>query len=121
VIGLSGAAAVTYNDRYIILVGGAVLKEPGGLHPCEVTYQEDSKRGVEVGWYNNRVFVYDVKEDSYEELSEPLPYSAHDIRATILSDTIYAIGGENIDGTVSNTCAYVRIGKIQEIGENLGK
>lgn len=112
VIGLSGAAALPYVDRFILLIGGGVAKEEG-RGECVMTYEEDAQRGVRVGWYNDCVLVYDTATDSYAEVSDRLPYATHDIRAARLGDTIYAIGGENDDRSVSNTCAHVRVGTIQ--------
>lgn len=111
VIGLSGAAALPYGDRFILLIGGGVAKEEG-RGECAMTYEEDTQRGVRVGWYNDCVFVYDTATDTYTEVSERLPHATHDIRAERIGDTIYAIGGENYDRSVSNTCAHVRVGKI---------
>ena len=111
VIGLSGAAALPVADRFILLIGGGVAKE-AGRQDCVMTYEEDVRRGVRVGWYNDRVFVYDATTDTYTEVSGRLPYPTHDIRAERVGDTIYAVGGENDDRSVSNTCAHVRVGKI---------
>ena len=113
--GLSGAAAIPFMDRYIIILGGAIPSKKGGGDGM-LTYRDDPKRGVRVGWYNEIVFVYDSEKNSYVQLHEKLPWGTHDIRASILDDTIFAIGGETVDASTSNTCSNVRVGKIEEVG-----
>ncbi len=110
--GLSGAAAIACRDRYIIILGGAVpVREGAG--ECKVLYLPDEKRGVKVGWYNETILVYDVKRARYDVLDGGLPWPAHDIRAAVADETIYAVGGETVDASTSNTCSKVRVGKIR--------
>ncbi len=110
---LSGHQAVAYADRYIILIGGAV-RFP--LFDQELLYQSvevDSKRGILIGGYSDLAWVYDTQTDSYDLLAERLPYGLNDLRACISDNTIYIVGGENVDVTASNTTNAFMIGKIE--------
>ena len=109
--GLSGAAAVALDDRYVALVGGAV-PDPVNPGTCQVRFAPEDERGVRVGWYNEKAFVFDTSTYRYEVIEDPLPWPAHDIRATTVDQNIVAVGGENVDPTTSNTCSKVRIGKV---------
>ena len=100
---LSGADAVTYADRYAIVVGGTIGST------TEV-YEPELKRKVRE--YNPIVWVYDVETNLYTELRNRMPHGANDIRATLMGDTVYAVGGENVDKKTSNTMDYLRIGKL---------
>lgn len=109
---LRGHCALSYGDRYIILAGGCggipLLGERVPYQTCKV----DSRRGVVVGEYSDLVLVYDAEEDRYSVLPERLPHGYNDIRGCVLGDTIYLVGGENIDVTTSNTSNVVTVGQI---------
>ncbi|MBI3921648.1 MAG: hypothetical protein HY318_09545 [Armatimonadetes bacterium] len=100
---LSGADAVAYRNRYIILIGG-----------CSVTSHTvfEPSLGRSVEEYNDIVWVYDIREDRYTPLNDRLPHGVNDVRAAILGDTVYALGGENVDEPTSNTTNYFQIGRI---------
>ncbi len=100
---LSGAAAVTYQDRYIIILGGCA-------GPAREVF--DSRLGRTVGEYNDVVWVYDLETDTYAALDERLPHGVNDLRAAIAGDTIYLLGGENVDQETSNTTNHFQIGTI---------
>lgn len=99
---LSGHDAVSYGDRYVILVGGAP----------EWTAEQNKAYSRAPDEYSNRVLVYDVKRDRFEILPSAMPHGTNDIRAARIGRTIYAIGGENVDKATSNTTKFLRIGKI---------
>jgi N-acetylneuraminic acid mutarotase len=110
--GLSGAAAVVFEDRFIILLGGAIPTTEQGPD-ATITYRQDEGRGIKVGWYNETIFVYDIEEGEYATVDDGLPWGTHDVQAVILGNTIHAVGGENVDASTSNTCAQVRVGKVE--------
>jgi len=110
--GLSGAAALPLDDRHIIIVGGAMPTSKNG-GDAVLTYREDPKRGVRVGWYNENVIVYDARKDRYQTADGRLPMGTHDIRAAILERTVYTVGGENLDPSTSNTCSAVQVGALE--------
>lgn len=110
--GLSGAAALPFGDRHILILGGAIPTSKEGPDGTLI-YRDDPKRGVKVGWYNEDIFVYDARKDRYQTADGQLPMGVHDIRAAISGNMIYAIGGENVDPSTSNTCSLVRIGTVE--------
>ncbi|MBN1346631.1 MAG: hypothetical protein JXQ73_28330 [Phycisphaerae bacterium] len=99
---LSGHDAVAYRDRYIILLGGAAFFSP-----------EQTKRWPQdKGYYSNVVLVFDAKTNTYHPMPSKMPYATNDIRVALIGDTIYALGGENIDPATSNTTKWFRVGRI---------
>jgi N-acetylneuraminic acid mutarotase len=109
---ISGHQVVVYDDRYLIILGGVVRFSFLGQ---ELTYQisKVDKRGVLVGEYSDLVWVYDTQTDSYELIHERMPHGVNDIRACIRDNIIYAVGGENVDVTTSNTTNAFMIGEIR--------
>jgi hypothetical protein len=100
---LSGHDAVTYRDRYIILLGGAAFFSP----------EQEKRWPQEKGYYNSVVLVFDTKTNTYHPMPSPMPHATNDIRAALIGDTIYALGGENIEPQTSNTTRWFRIGRIR--------
>ncbi len=99
---LSGHDAVGYADRYVIIVGGAP----------DWSAEQNKAYGRVPNEYSNRVLVYDTKRDRFEMLPSPMPHGTNDIRVVRIGQTLYALGGENVDKTTSNTTKFLRIGKI---------
>ena len=87
---ISGWAGDTYENRYIIVVGGVVGKET----------------------WSDLPFVYDTKEDRWMKIESPLPPGAffNDSGVRIIGDTIYVIGGEGPHGSHFN---HFLIGRIK--------
>jgi N-acetylneuraminic acid mutarotase len=104
-LALSGGAAVTYQDRYIILLGGSHMSTAA----CEFRFE-----GEVISGYNDRVYVYDTLADQYTQLEDRMPAGLNDIKACIIGDTIYAAGGESIDKRTSNTVNLLQIGRVEE-------
>jgi len=100
--GLSCGCAVTYADRYVIIMGGA------GHGQTTFTFE-----GEKIGGYNDKVLVYDTATDRYFILDEPMPAGLNDVKAAIIGDTIYVVGGESVDPRHSNTVNLLQIGKIE--------
>jgi N-acetylneuraminic acid mutarotase len=57
--------------------------------------------------------VYDTANRSYEWSRTPMPRGHNDIRAAVLDEKIYVVGGENADVTLSNTTSDVVIAEIE--------
>ena len=85
---ISGWEGETFDNRYIIAVGGA------GKH------------------WNDVPFVYDTKEDRWLRSTSPLPPGAvfNDPGVCIIGDTIYVAGGEGSGGSHFN---HFLVGKIK--------
>ena len=105
---LAGMDCVAYENRYIIVVGGAALVS---------SYSEELKelhrnvRGHEY-YYCPFVLVYDTETDHWKRLPSLLPVPTNDIRIVLLDKKLYALGGENIERATSNTTPWFRIGHI---------
>ena len=106
-----GGAAVAVRDRYILILGG-VLEWPGEGNRRESSVLVDPKRKVLLGQYSTRVLIFDVSTRSYTWASEPMPRGHNDIRACLLGDSIYVLGGENSDVTLSNTTADFQVATV---------
>ena len=104
---LSGHDAVSYGDRYVILAGGAP----------DWSADQDKAYGRVPNEYSNRVLVYDTKRDAYRMLPSPMPHGTNDIRVARIGQTVYALGGENVEKATSNTTNFLRIGTIVTAGE----
>jgi len=107
--GLSGLDCCVYRDRYIIVVGGAAATsdyttEMRGLAERDPLHQY---------YYCPFVLVYDTATDRWHRMPSLLPMPTNDIRVVILGDTLYALGGEHIDPSTSNTTPWLRIGQIR--------
>jgi N-acetylneuraminic acid mutarotase len=103
---LSGAAAVTYQDRYVLILGGYA----GGKRDVF-----DARLGRQVGEYNDVVWAYDVETNTYTALDERLPHGVNDLRAALVNDTLYAVGGENVDPPTSNTTDHLQVGRMMAV------
>ncbi len=110
---LSGHQALSYADRYIILVGGNFRFSLLGQDLLYQTTKVDPERKVLIGEYSDLVWVYDTQADSYDLLPERIPHGHNDVRACIRNNTIYVVGGENCDVTTSNTTNSFIVGKIE--------
>jgi hypothetical protein len=103
---VSGMDAVTWKDRYIILLGGA----------ADLSAEQRKQWKPQAGYYCNVVLVFDTKTATYHAMPSPMPYATNDVRAAILGDNVYALGGESIDKATSNTTQWLRIGRIRTRG-----
>jgi len=108
----SGGTVVSILGRYIAFLGGAIQLEDGSIYLIETI---DPQRNVRIGEYNNRVWIYDTVENNYRELPTRMPHGINDIKSCCIGDTIYVVGGENIDQTTSNTANYLQIGDISNV------
>jgi N-acetylneuraminic acid mutarotase len=113
-VGLSGHDAVSYADRYIILIGGCVRIPVCGQQVMYAGFTKDD-RGLLVGQYSDLVWVYDTLTDTIELLEERCPHALNDLRACIDGETLYLAGGENADVTLSNTSNAFTIGTIETV------
>ena len=105
---VSGFDCCVYGDRYIILVGGAAITSD---------FSDEMRAIVErdrfgASYYSPFVLVYDSQADRWGRLPSTMPVATNDIRVVISGDTLYAIGGENIEPATSNTTPWLRIGRI---------
>ncbi len=105
---VSGMDCCVYKDRYIIVVGGAVETAD---FSSEMLAQQQQDR-FHKSYYCPFVVVYDTATDSWHRLPTRLPMPTNDIRVVIAGNTLYAIGGENIEPATSNTTPWLRVGQI---------
>ena len=97
---LSGADAIAYDNRYIIIMGG---------------FSSEESHHTESGYYNTTVLAYDTQTDTYDELRTPLLKATNDIHAALIGQSIYAVGGENNDPGTANTTKWLRIGDLSYV------
>ena len=102
--GLSGADTAVYNDRYIVLVGGAMP-----VNPDEV----EDWQPPQPGYYNHTIQIFDTVNQTFRVMPTALPYGVGDNRVVIQGNKIYSVGGENIDPATSNTTNWLQIGTLQ--------
>ncbi len=107
---LSGFDSCVYADRYIIVVGGA----PDAADFTEQMRREQAKDRFHASYYCPFVLVYDTQTDAWKVLPTRLPVPTNDIRVVLNGETLYAIGGENIEPATSNTTPWLRIGRIEK-------
>lgn len=107
---LSGMDCCVYEDRYVIVVGGA--PEVDDFTPTMREAYEATERYA--SYYCPFVLVYDTQADAWRRLPSPMPMPANDVRVVLIGKTLYALGGENIEPATSNTTAWLRIGEIVE-------
>ncbi len=105
-----GGACTVLRDRYIVLMGGVVEDDAGRR---EMSVIVDPKRKVVLGQYSTSVLIYDTANRSYKWSRTPMPRGHNDIRAAVLDEKIYVVGGENADVTLSNTTSDVVIAEIE--------
>ena len=106
---LAGFDSCVYQDRYIIVVGGAptvddFTAEMKRLH---------AKDPFAKSYYSPFVLVYDTRTDTWRRLPSRLPMPTNDVRVVILDDTLYVLGGENVEPATSNTTPWLHIGRIE--------
>lgn len=101
--GLSNADTAVYNDRYIVLVGGAMP-----VNPDEV----EDWQPPQPGYYNHTIQIYDTVNQTYRVMPTALPYGVADNRVVIQGNKIYSVGGEFWDAS-TNTTNWLQIGTFQ--------
>ena len=109
---LSGHCAVSWGDRYVVLIGGVFRRETCGQMLAISGVRLLEKRKVLTGEYSDLVWVYDTITDTFTLMEERAPHGLNDVHACTVGDTIFAVGGENVDPSTSNTTDYVMLGKI---------
>ena len=106
---LSGFDCCVYDDRYLFVAGGAA--ETADFTPeMQELYHQDR---FHASYYCPFVLVYDTRLDRWHRLSSLLPMPTNDVRLVRAGETLYAVGGENIETATSNTTPWLRIGTIQ--------
>ena len=108
----AGMDCCVYKDRYVIVVGGAAVVEDYDDELLELYKQEGTRTKRYACYYCPFVQVYDTHTDTWRRMPSMLPFATNDIRVVLDGETLYAIGGENIDPPTSNTTAWLRIGTI---------
>ncbi len=89
---ISGWSGGTYQNRYVIVVGGVVGN----------------------GTWNDLPFAYDAKEDRWLKIESPMPPGAlfNDSSVCIIENTIYVLGGEGPHGSHFN---HFLVGRIKNV------
>jgi len=105
---LSGLDCCACRDRYIIVVGGQADTEEFTPEMKEI-WRKD--RFYE-SYYCPFVLVYDSLVDRWYRMPSTLPMPTNDIRVVLLDDSLYVLGGEDIEPATSNTTPWLRIGRI---------
>lgn len=106
---LSGMDCCVYNDRHIIVVGGASATDEY-TPQMKQRWQRDPDHSKYCCPF---VLVYDPESDAWSLMPTKLPKPTNDIRVALLRKTLFAIGGENVDPATSNTTDWLRVGHIQ--------
>ncbi len=75
------ASAVTYQDRYIIILGGASRNDPD-FPPLKIP-------GGPIDQLSPFVIVYDADLDEYWQLEETMPVGVATLGSALIGDTIY--------------------------------
>lgn len=106
---MSGFDCCVYQDRYIIVAGGAAetgdyTKEMHEIHRRDRFHES---------YYCPFVLVYDTLADRWYRMPSVMPVPTNDIRVVIIGKMLYALGGENMEPATSNTTPWLRIGTIQ--------
>ncbi|MFV2065874.1 MAG: Kelch repeat-containing protein [Pirellulales bacterium] len=106
---LSGFDCCVYKDRYIIVAGGCAetadfTAEMRKIHEQDRFYKS---------YYCPFVLVYDTQADQWHRLPSRMPVPTNDIGVVLHEDTLYALGGENVEPATSNTTPWLRIGRIR--------
>jgi N-acetylneuraminic acid mutarotase len=96
---LSGWEGATYQDRYVILIGGVEAKEIS-----------EEKMGQNT--WNDIIFAYDTKYDRWMRLESLTPPGGvyNDPGVVIVGDSIYVVGGEGPRGSHFD---HFLVGKIK--------
>jgi hypothetical protein len=105
-----GAAAAPLDDRRIAIAGGYV-QIPGADGRTYNSLAVDAKRKVVLGQYCDGVLVYDTVARAYSWAEGKMPWGLNDLRLAALGGKLYAVGGENVDVTLSNTTDAFMIGE----------
>ncbi len=109
---LYGGAAVTVDDRHVALMGGVVRHRIGGDMVMYHRVTSEERVGI-VGEYSDLVWLYDTATGATELAADRMPHGLNDNAACIVGDTIYSVGGENVDRSTSNTSDAVMIGNVR--------
>ena len=107
---LRNAAVTTLDDRHIVMAGG-VAEIPDGSQQNYQSILVDPKRRVVLGQYSNRVLVYDTVNRAYTWAEGRMPRGHGDMRMCQLGSRLYALGGENVDVTLSNCTNDFMVGE----------
>jgi N-acetylneuraminic acid mutarotase len=114
------AGDVTFQDRYILLIGGYqyghVANPDGTIRP---TYGK-AGRFQGKGEYHNDVFVYDTRTDLFGR-ADSLPINNNAPMAVVRGNEIFLLGGETGGGWVEGEYYghhpdLLLTGKIEEVG-----
>lgn len=108
--GVSGLDVCVYKDRYVILVGGSTNLDE---YTPELRERHEKTDRYE-SYYCPFVSVYDTQKDTWSIMPSVMPVPTNDIRVVTIGNTVYALGGENIEPATSNTTPWLRIGEIVE-------
>ena len=106
---LSGMDCCVFGDRYLIVVGGC----PDWQAFTPQMQEQRKQDRFHQSYYSPFVLVYDTATDQWQRLPSMLPVPTNDIRVAIDGQTLYALGGENVEPANSNTVPWLRIGRIQ--------
>ena len=90
---ISGWEAATYDDRYILCVGGVLLPEDRPIRDSTDDLLKDTR-------WNDVVFAYDTQEDRWYRMDGTLAPRGkfNDAGVCIISKTIYVAGAEGPSG-----------------------
>ena len=108
---LSGHDAVALDDTRVLLFGGCVRYDLCGHTMLHHTLRVDQKIGV-IGGYSNLVWMYDTESGKCEAVEGAMPEGLNDLRVCRCGETFWAVGGESVDTTTSNTSNTVAVGEI---------
>ncbi len=103
------ASAVTWRDRYVIILGGGACTDPD-FPPMRIP-------GGPIGQLSPFVIVYDADLDEYWQLEDLMPVGVATHGAVLIDDMIYVVGGETRDPQTSNCSNLLQMGKISVAGD----
>jgi len=107
---LAGMDTCVYEDRYILVVGGAPTLED---YSPELQKRHKATDRYE-SYYSPFILVYDTQTDIWRILPSTLPVPTNDVRVVLIGKKLYVLGGENIEPATSNTTPWLNIGSILE-------
>ncbi|MDC0937164.1 hypothetical protein OAS39_12840 [Pirellulales bacterium] len=102
---ISGWEAATFDDRYVITVGGVLLPEDQSI-------RDSTDDLLRLTRWNDIPFAYDTQQDRWYRLEGSLPPHGkfNDAGVCVIGDTIYVAGAEGPSGGHYN---HFLIGRIQ--------
>jgi hypothetical protein len=107
---VSNAGVATWQERYVVLAGG-LMEVPGGNGLTYKSVMVDPQRKVVIGEYSDRVLLYDTTNRTCIWAEGQMPRGTNDLRLCTLGERLYALGGENVDVTLSNTSNDFLVGE----------